>query len=594
MSRRLSPFRSRFFWKLALSHAAVALVASACVGLLLHRDVRRQTSASLERMLEATCRSLEPFTATHLDPRPDDVALAYLRGLARETNQRLTWMLPDGTVVADTAADAAGMENHGGRKEMRAALDGQTGVARRRSATVGELLLYVARPVREDGRLVGVVRAAMPLEVADARLAAAGRTVILGAAIGAVVALFVGVLAARRITGPLTEITRAARELASGRDDVRVRELSDDEFGVLANAFNRLADESARRLARISEEGARLGAMLAAMVEGVIAADEEGRIVFCNDAALRLLGASLEDVRGERLLGRFRVAGLGQLLRSASEHGGVAHSEISVAQGGTERTLDAHSTPIVGRGSPGGIVVVLHDITELRRLERIRRDFVANVSHELKTPLTSIRGYVETLLDGALQDEDNNERFLRKIDRHVERLSHLVSDLLSLARIESQQGELELEPVEVEPLLREAASQLEDEARARSIGIDLAAAPGLKVCGEREALRQVVGNLLENAVKYTPEGGHVTVRCGADDGTGWIEVEDDGVGIPASDLDRVFERFYRIDRTRSDAAGTGLGLAIVKHLVNALRGEVRVWSQLDVGTRFRVELPLVC
>ncbi len=594
MSRRLSPFRSSFFWKLALSYAAVVLVAAAGIGWLLDRDVQRYERESLERTLENTCKALEPFAQEVLGPNLPAEVHARLDALARSTGQRITWVLSDGSVVADTAADPAGMENHAGREELRIALDGATGVARRRSGTLAVPLLYVARPVRQGERTIGAIRAALPLQEVDRRAVAARITVITGAAGGAIAALLVGLISARRITGPITEVTRAARELAAGRDDVRVRELADDELGVLSRAFNQLADESARRLAQISEEGARLRAMLAAMVEGVIAVDEEARIDFCNDAALRLLGAPDGDFRGERLLECCRVSGLAELLSEAGEQEGSAHAEITLRRGDGELVLDAHSTSIVGGGSPGGLMIVLHDITELRRLERIRRDFVANVSHELKTPLTSIRGYVETLLDGALEDDQNNERFLRKIDRNVGRLSHLVSDLLSLARIESQQGEMDLEPIGLGALLSQVAAEFDDEARGRSISLTLESS-GLatRVQGEREALRQVVGNLIENAVKYTRPDGHVVLRCGADGGVGWIEVEDDGLGIPASDINRVFERFYRVDHARSEAAGgTGLGLSIVKHLVGAMGGEVHVWSKLDVGTRFRVELPL--
>ena len=237
---------------------------------------------------------------------------------------------------------------------------------------------------------------------------------------------------------------------------------------------------------------------------------------------------------------------------------------------------------------------MLHDISELRRLERIRRDFVANVSHELKTPLTSIRGYVETLLDGALHDEQNNTRFLEKIEQNVQRLSHLVTDLLSLARIEAQEGALPLERVDLHGLIEQAQRRHEPSAIGRDQTLRLESCTGaLQVLGDREALTQVIDNLVDNALKYTPSEGHVTIRVKRHERDAVIEVQDDGIGIPKEDIERIFERFYRVDKARSRAVGgTGLGLSIVKHLVVAMRGEVEVESEVDEGTTFRVRLPL--
>jgi two-component system phosphate regulon sensor histidine kinase PhoR len=334
--------------------------------------------------------------------------------------------------------------------------------------------------------------------------------------------------------------------------------------------------------------------MVAGMVEGVIAVDDSDRITFTNHTARRMLGvAAGAEVRGERLWEAARVAEVPELLAEARRSDAAAQRELNLLLGGREVVVRAQAHRFAD-GDRIGVVVVLHDISELRRLERIRRDFVANVSHELKTPLTSIRGYVETLLDGALHDDRNNARFLEKIEQNTQRLSHLVTDLLSLARIEAQEGSLPLERVDLHALVEQTRKRHEPAAVGRDQTLRLESCNGaLQVLGDREALTQVLDNLVDNALKYTPPEGHITIRLKREPGHAVLEVEDDGIGIPAEDIERVFERFYRVDKARSRAVGgTGLGLSIVKHLVVAMKGEVEVESKVDEGSTFRVRLVL--
>jgi len=299
------------------------------------------------------------------------------------------------------------------------------------------------------------------------------------------------------------------------------------------------------------------------------------------------------ELRGERLWESARVPEIPELLAEARRSDAAAQRELSLLHAGRELVVRAQAHRFAD-GERVGVVVVFHDISELRRLERIRRDFVSNVSHELKTPLTSIRGYVETLLDGALHDEQNNVRFLEKIEQNVQRLSHLVTDLLSLARIEAQEGSLPLERVDLHGLVEQALRRHEPNAVGRDQTLRLESCAGaLQVLGDREALTQVLDNLVDNALKYTPPEGHVTIRVKREVGHAVLEVQDDGIGIPKEDIERVFERFYRVDKARSRAVGgTGLGLSIVKHLVHAMKGEVEVESVVDEGSTFRVRLVL--
>jgi two-component system phosphate regulon sensor histidine kinase PhoR len=516
-----------------------------------------------------------------------------LTDFGRQTGMRATLIDPSGVVVADSAADAARMENHLSRAEVQEALRAGVGSARRQSVTVRQDLLYYARAVRVGGELLGFARVAVPLDSIHSRVDHIRRRILLGAVVGVLVAVLVGLLVARSITAPIVEMTRTARDLRAGRYESRMSHIPRDELGVLGDALNQLGGEITSRIAAISTEEARLRAMLAGMVEGVVAVDDEDHLVFSNRAARDSLGIENAIEGNPRLWELARRAELDELIREARETHSAARRELSFRRGGRELVLSAQANRFEA-GRTSGVVVVFEDITGLRRLERIRRDFVANVSHELKTPLTSIRGYVETLLSGAIHDPDNNERFLGKIQANVSRLQHLVTDLLSLARIEDQESSLHLVPVQWKPLIPQAARRHEEVAMDKGVKLSIErGSDDVHVLGDSESLTQVLDNLVDNAIKYTPRGGVVSLRLGVEQGRGVLEVRDTGLGIPASDLERIFERFYRVDKARSrDVGGTGLGLAIVKHLVHAMGGVVDVESEPGRGSAFRVRLAL--
>jgi two-component system phosphate regulon sensor histidine kinase PhoR len=329
------------------------------------------------------------------------------------------------------------------------------------------------------------------------------------------------------------------------------------------------------------------------MIEGVVAVDEEDRVAFINGAARELLELGERAPEGVSLWSLAPIRELQELLEHARATGAHEVREVELYRGGKERVFQAHASPFQGGGKVG-FVLVLHDISELRRLERVRRDFVANVSHELKTPLTSIQGFVETLLSGALHDEQNNVRFLRTIEANVKRLTRLVSDLLSLARIESGQLVIDSAAVDWREVLDQVLRLREPALTAKKLTLEVRGREQpLRVRGDREAMTQVLDNLVDNAIQYTPTPGRIVVRLSRKNGQGAVAVEDTGIGIPSADLDRVFERFYRVDKARSRAAGgTGLGLSIVKNLVLRMDGEVSVASVEGQGSTFTVVLPL--
>jgi two-component system phosphate regulon sensor histidine kinase PhoR len=456
--------------------------------------------------------------------------------------------------------------------------------------------------------LFGVLGLALALGISDPTARARVLLLLLPtAALGLTAVLVLSVRISHRFGQPLRELTEAAERMGAGDGAKRVFAPYQDEVGQLAGAFNLLGDRLATRIAQLEEDRQQLRTILSGMVEGVVALDAEGRILFANDRAHQLLEFPTANPVGRRLWEVVRLRSLLDVVQRALS-GPQPHREELTWAGPALRSLTVHAARLPGP-PPRGAVLVVHDTTDLRRLERLRQDFVANVSHELKTPLSVIKVCVETLLDGAADDPEPRGQFLQQISHQTERLHALILDLLSLARIESGAELLELGPVPLAQALREALDRHRTRAEARGQSLSLVGASSRWVPGDplppetdpdeqvaawadEEALEQILDNLLDNAVKYTPDGGKIEVGWRADDHAITVEVRDTGIGIPEPDLPRIFERFYRVDKARSrELGGTGLGLAIVKHLTQALNGTVRASSRLGSGTTFTVTLP---
>ena len=418
------------------------------------------------------------------------------------------------------------------------------------------------------------------------------------AAIALIVALAVGsaYLLARRFTRPLVELTGGAERLAEGDFSHKIRTTGSREVRALAQSFNTMTDRLAATFAELDHDREQLRTVLSGMVEGVVAFDAEQRVLFANDRAAQLLEFPPDQAVGRRLWEITRQRAVQELADKALHGGGPVREELDW-KGPADRSLAVYASRLPGPGSPGA-VMVLHDVSEIRRLERMRQDFVANVSHELKTPLANIKSSVEVLLDGAVEDPASRGVFLEQIDEQAVRLDALIQDLLSLARIEGGSAGLEYEAVPVEDAVHGCLDRHRTRAEAKRLTLDGVALagcpPDLAVWVDEEGLAQVLDNLVDNAIKYTPAGGRVTVRWEATPRQVCLEVADTGIGIPERDLPRVFERFYRVDRARSrELGGTGLGLSIVKHLAQAMGGTVLVTSEVGQGTTFRVSLPRV-
>jgi two-component system phosphate regulon sensor histidine kinase PhoR len=419
---------------------------------------------------------------------------------------------------------------------------------------------------------------------------------LVAAGIAVVLALVIGIAAAQRAGRRLRAIAVAAEAVARGHDDVLIQRGEPDAIGQLADSVSRITLRLRGQLGETQREHGQVLAILGSMVEGVIAVDREERVVHLNGAASAILETSPEKCLGRPLWECIRVSGITEQVAAVMKGRTPAPRELLLPRGGMTRILELHASPLRdGGGGVTGAVVVLHDVTELRRLESVRRDFVANVSHELKTPLTAIRGLTETLIDDCEMTPETRARFLSKVHAQTERLSNLVADLLTLSRLESDDGSPPFEPTDLRPLLADAVRLLNPRVQEKRIElvIDIPETP-VVVLAEDEAVRQVTGNLLDNAVKYTPEGGKVFVKLApGEPGYCVFEVRDTGIGIEEKHHDRVFERFYRVDKARSrELGGTGLGLSIVKHAVLSMGGTVGLSSSPGQGSTFTVKLPL--
>ena len=598
-------------WKVALAILFALLCGFVIAGLLAARSLAEQELVQSERALEVSTNliafDLRPLLAASASMPSTARLQAIVRELSECAHARLTLVDGSGRVLADSAVrddDLAGIENHRTRPEIVQAIATGAGTDLRASHTTGDRTLYRAVRLSKaaDHSMDLFLRLGLPMTALEQELSTLKRNLTLAFGSAFLFAVALSIWLAGSLTKPLSDMATAARQLAAGNLGVHVETPARDEVGLLADTLNHMTEELRTKIEELSEDRAQLLAMLTSMVEGVMVLDPKERILQVNPAWERMFGVTRAEARGRQSSDVFSHPKLNQLVSAVLSARAGQEGEIVLSNG---RCLNVEASVAGGeQDNEACAVLVFHDITELRRLEHIRKDFVANVSHELRTPLTSIKGYVEALLDGGKDDPDTTVRFLDIILKQSDRLNLILEDLLQLSKIESGQVQFKQEPLHIGSvvdrtiaMIKPLADKKQHQLRAE-IGADLPL-----INGDQERLVQVLANLLDNAIKYTSEGGTITVSArrtargtgrpadGPRDGIELV-VTDTGIGIPEKDRPRVFERFYRVDKARSrELGGTGLGLAIVKHIVEGHGGQIRVEGHVPNGSRFVVRLP---
>ncbi len=588
--------RNKLFWQLFPVHVFILFGVTVSFlwygGLALKRFYQDHTTAGLEaqaRLLESRVRGL--VEAGRIGELQESC-----RQAGRLVSSRITVVDRYGTVLCDTSQDPAKMENHADRPEIQEALAGATGVSVRFSTTTGRDMLYVAVPVISAGRAVAVLRTALPLTAMERTLTAVFWRTAAGIGFIAVLAALATLLVSRRLSRPLEIMKQGALRFAAGDFGSRVSVSGPEEIAGLAQTLNRMAAQLDERIRAAVSQRNEIETMVASMLEGVLAVDTGEKILYSNRAAREQLGIETDDPQGVAVVEAVRHVDLLRLIQQTIVSDRPVEGAVVFNQGrDEERILQVHGAQLVDAARQRiGALIVTNDVTRLLRLENLRRDFVANVSHELKTPITSIKGYVETLLD-EVKGPPHVHEFLEIVMKHANRLQAIVEDLLTLSRLEQdkERQAIALAPGAVEEVLRSVVELSRPRAAAKNIKLVLRCAPGLEAEMNGPLLEQAILNLVENGIRYSEPGGSVTVAADSDGTRILIQVSDTGPGIAAHHLPRLFERFYIVDKARTrKLGGTGLGLAIVKHIVQAHHGRVRVESEPGRGSTFTVSLPL--
>ncbi len=590
--------RSRILWKIYAVFVAVIVIAAVIVSVVVSGVIEERTLADVRRALDVRSQMLSRLSRPILESGRVAEGDEWIKTLGKETRTRFTVISAAGLVLSDSDKDPQLMDNHHLRPEVQDSVCHTFGVSTRYSATLKTRMMYLARSVRIQGELLGYVRAALPLTLINQRVSDSRRMIIFGIGIITLLTLVLGFFLARHFIKPLLQLTKMAEAMAAGDFSLSLKSKRRDEIGRLVQAFNLMAEKSLARIETINTDRSKLNAILTGMREGVVAVDRDDLVIHINQAAAAMLQIDAAASIGKLIWEITRLQELSSILNDASQQGCEIKRNLNISYGISGQVVEMHAVPLTHGETEArsGAMVVLLDISEVRRLETIRRDFVSNASHELKTPITAIRALVETLIDDSAQmHETVRLSFLDKIAKQSLRLSAIVVDLLALSRFESQPEPLVLNAVvDLRTVVSDAVKGLVPLADEKNITFELSEPVAeLEILSDAEFIDQAITNILDNAIKYTPAGGRVSVSLQSIAAEAVISVEDTGIGIAPQDKERIFERFYRVDKARSrELGGTGLGLAIVRHIVLVHKGRIEVDSQPGRGTTFRIVLPL--
>jgi len=588
--------RRNLFWKLALTFFALLLSVLLAVDFFAERALRSDYERAAFAQLFTIARfaqSRPPQLPPELSAPPGDLAgVREWTAQVASSGARVTVIASDGQVLADSDSDPRTMENHADRPEIREALAKGSGRSVRRSVTMKRDLLYYA--VKQDlatGSPI-VLRFSVPLENADQVVGSFRRSLWLASLVILIVAGTASLLVSRRFSDRVERLNEFSRRVAEGDFRPLPGDGSGDALEALGSSLNQTAARMDRTIRTLTEERNLSSAILGSMVEGVAVVNGAERLVFANQGFAEILGLDVPPRSGSALVEVVRQTELIEAVRQVLA--GEPRVEAEIVTGTLRQHFFAATVAAVRASDTSGAVVVLHDITELRKLERVRRDFVANVSHEFKTPLTAIQGFAETLLGGAIDDPQNRERFLGIILEHSRRLARLTDDLLKLSKMDADRLDVEIRRVGVSELVQSCLETAQHRAAEKDIDISVQLRDDLPdIAGDRRRLAEVLQNLLDNAIQYTLASGRIVVTAERRDADVIFTVSDTGIGIPKVDQSRIFERFYRVDAARSrEAGGTGLGLAIAKHLVEVHGGRIWVDSEVGQGSQFHFSVPV--
>lgn len=515
-----------------------------------------------------------------------------VKTLAKKINTRITIILLDGKVIADSEFDPQIMENHGDRSEIKDAVAGKIGSHTRFSTTLQTDMMYVAIPLEYGGEIIGATRLSMSLSEVNQTFINLIMILVTGIVIVALIVFLLSLKLAKGLTKPIEAISEGAHRIAAGDLNTKVYSGTKDEIGELGQTINFMTKTLKEKINEISQEKSRLENILTTIGSGVIVLDNYGLVRIVNPAAEEIFGISLATSKDKHNLEVIRNFGLNEQIEKCLTHEIIIDYEFIILHP-EEKILQCYIAPVYRYKVISGVTIVFHDITSLRRLEQMRADFVANASHELRTPLTAIKGYAETLLDGALDDRGVSEKFVTIIDQEANRLIKLVEELLTLSRAENQQQENVRQSVDVLTIIKSVSEQMKNSFNAKNVTLTLDLPDILSmVKANPDRIKQVMVNLLDNALKYTPEGGQVQVKAWHEGENVKVTVSDTGLGIPEKDLSRIFERFYRVDKARTRRmGGFGLGLSIVKHIIESSGGRIGVDSTVNKGSVFWFTLP---
>ncbi|MDD5281513.1 MAG: ATP-binding protein [Candidatus Omnitrophica bacterium] len=587
--------RISFKLKLILSYLFLIFISLGFIAFFLDKNLEEKSLQEIKTSLINEARLIESNisavpsvlnNSTYLDKLSKDLGL--------RIKSRITIINPEGKVLADSGVsfqETANLENHLYRPEVIKAFKGQIGQEIRYSSTLKIDMLYLAIPIKNNDINIGVLRLALPLTSVQKVLFVVRKTIIVGLFFTLGLAFVLSSILAKALIGPINRIIYTSSKFAQGDFSHRIFQSSDDEIGKLAATLNKMAQDIEEKIREISTKNQHLEAIFNSMIEGIIVTDSSSRIISINHAIEELFDIKRTQMRGKFFLEVIRNSEISELINNAMGSAKFISKEV-VLLISAQKVAQVNVSPVFEQDKVIGSVTVIHDITEIRRLETIRRDFVANVSHELKTPLTSIKGFVETLIEGALEDKENSLNFLEIINKHVNRLDTLINDLLDLSHMESKEIVFSKNKFGLSGLVSEVVLGFKSQAKKKGVELSFELPQGLEIFADKSKIEQVLVNLVNNAIKYNKEKGFVRIYSEQLADKIKIIVEDSGSGIPIKDIPRIFERFYRVDKARSrELGGTGLGLSIVKHIVELHSGSVGVESTEGLGSKFFFTIP---